>query len=775
MKRLITGASLLACACVSLLAQRGDKGQTNQPLRVAREKIPPAPALSPDQAVRSFKLPRGFRIALVASEPLIEAPVAISFDAEGRLWVLEMRGFMPNVDGKGEWGTPSRVVLLEDTDQDGRIDKRTIFLDNLTMPRAIAAVLDGVLIADPPKLWFCRDTDGDGKCDQKIEVAGDYGDPKNPEHTANGLVWNIDNRIYSHYHPFRYRFSHGKWSRDSDITRAQWGLTHDDFGRLFYTSNGDHLRGDLVPAQYLKGRMPGTKLSGIGFKIAADQTVWPGRVNPGVNRGYEPNTLRGDGTLLKFTAACGTSIYRGDLFPADFYGNAFVCEPGANVVRRDILTEKDGVISAANAYASGEFLTSTDERFRPVNTCTGPDGALYIVDMYRGIIQHRLYVTTYLRNQILERGLEKPLDKGRIYRVVPEGKPAMHRPSLAKATASELVQALSDANGWRRDTAQRLLVERRASRADGSLTPSIPTNLPPKADAHGTVSPLTLPIESGLRGEGEEVPELKRLLQTSPIAVARLHALWTLEGLEQVEPETVLIGLADKEPKIRAAAIRIAEVFLKNGSNSAASVRSKVFALATDPAAEVQTQLALSLGQLAPDGSARQVLSNLLARTLSVLARDAAAFALKGYEPPKATVAVSKKPLSPADQKQFEAGKTIYEMACLACHQQHGLGQEGLAPPLVESEWVASSPERLVRIVLNGLHGPIHVKQQLFELDMPSLGVLDDEQIANVLTYVRHEWGHVFSSVDPATVKRIREATAQREEAWTETDLLKVR
>ena len=181
------------------------------------------------------------------------------------------------------------------------------------------------------------------------------------------------------------------------------------------------------------------------------------------------------------------------------------------------------------------------------------------------------------------------------------------------------------------------------------------------------------------------------------------------------------------------------------------------------------------MGQLVPDLAARQTLSNLLARTTFTLTRDAAKFSLIAFEPPKTIAAAPKKALSPEIQKRFDAGKAMYEMTCLACHQQHGLGQEGLAPPLVGSEWIASSPERLVRIVLNGLHGPIHVKKQLFELDMPSLSVLDDDQVANALTYVRNEWGHSFSPVDSDTVKRIRNATAQREDAWTEAELQKIR
>ena len=720
----------------TLYAQKGDKGDKNQPLRVPREKIPPAPPLMPEQALKSFKVAPGFRIELVASEPLVEAPVAMAFDLDGRIWAVEMRGYMPNVDGRGETEIPGRVVILEDTDNDGSMDKQTVFLDNLVMPRAITLVHGGALVAEPPKLWFCRDTDGDGKCDEKIEVASNYGDSKSPEHTANGLVLARDNWIYSLYHTFRYRYVHGDWIREPDPNRAQWGLAQDDFGRLFYTANSDQLRGDLIPCSYLKGRVPGTKMPGFGAKIATDQTVWPSRVNPGVNRGYQPNTLRADGTLVRFTAACGTSIYRGDLFPAEFYGNAFVCEPAANLVHRNVLIENDGIVTATNAYKKSEFLTSTDERFRPVNTYTGPDGALYVVDMYRGILQHRAYVTTYLRNQIEERGLDKPLDQGRIYRVVPENKRRGPKRNLSKATSGELVQLLAHPNGWWRDTAQRLLVERD--------DPSV-------------------------------IHDLKKLALSSSNALTRLHALWTLEGTERIDAVTLRSALNDTSAKNRAAAVRIAEPFLKTQSEQAnAQLREKVFGLTADRAAEVQTQLALSLSQLAPDTQARQLLSNIVQQTRFTLTRDCAKFALAAFEPPKVVV-VKQAPLSPEDQKRFDAGKAVFEATCVACHQAHGLGQEGLAPPLLGSEWVAGSPERIVRIVLSGLRGPIRVKKQKFELDMPSLGVLPDEQIAAVITYVRNEWGHSFSSIDAATVKRIRDATADHDDAWTEAELKRIR
>jgi mono/diheme cytochrome c family protein/glucose/arabinose dehydrogenase len=717
-------------------AQNGDKGETNQPLRVAREKIPPSPPLSPNEALKTFKVPAGFRIELVASEPLIEMPVAMAFDPEGRIYVVEMRGFMPNPQAIGEKEPVGRVSILEDTNGDGQMDKRTSFLEGLVMARAISLVRGGVLVAEPPHLWFCRDKDGDGKCDEKIEVATDYGSQSNPEHTANGLLWAMDNWIYSANYGFRFRNTDGNWQKDATTVRGQWGITQDDFGRLFHNSNSDQLRGDLVPSHYVKKRASGTKLKGLNEQIAKDQSTYPIRVNPGVNRGYQVKQLRTNGTLATFTAACGPVIYRGDNFPPEYEGNAFVCEPSGNLVKRNILTEKDGVVVGKNAYKDSEFLASTDERFRPVNLYTGPDGTLYVADLYHGILQHRIYMTSYLRKQVEERGLDKPQNQGRIYRIVHEGKKPGPRPALSQASAAELVRDLTHPNGWWRDTAQRLLIEK----ADFSV-----------------------------------VDDLKKNAAAWSNPVHRLHALWTLEGMGKLDSRTITTAMNDFDPKVRAAGIRLAEPFLKSPQSETPALRTRVIALAKDNAAEVQTQVALTVGETAPDAQSKEVLA-ALSQSQYALTKEAAKFSIAAWEPPKPTPIVAKgPPLTAEEQKRFESGKAVYEATCVACHQPHGMGQEGLAPPLVGSEWVLGPEGRIARIVLNGLRGPIKVKKQPFELDMPALGVLEDDQIADVLTYVRHEWGHTASPVAAATIKKLREETAKREDAWTEPELLKVK
>jgi mono/diheme cytochrome c family protein len=360
--------------------------------------------------------------------------------------------------------------------------------------------------------------------------------------------------------------------------------------------------------------------------------------------------------------------------------------------------------------------------------------------MYHGIIQHRFFLTSYLRGQAVERAIDKVVDKGRIWRVVPENRTARPKPDLARAAAGDLVKHLAHANGWWRDTAQRLLVE---------------------------------------RNDSSVVPALQKLAATDSNSLTRLHALWTLEGMGQISTPVIESALNDSAPKIRAAAVRLAEPYVsKAGKDGApAPLCDKVLKMASDPAADVQVQLALTLSLLPPADNTRKALDLLAKNSNASLVRDAATFTASVFNPeksaPSATVA-KVRPLTAEEKKLFEAGKSMFEATCLACHQQHGLGQPGLAPPLVGSEWVAGSDKRLVRIVINGLRGPIKVKGETFEMDMPALGVLDDEQIASALTYIRREWGHAFEPVTPATVKKVRDETASREDAWTMADLLKV-
>jgi mono/diheme cytochrome c family protein len=345
-----------------------------------------------------------------------------------------------------------------------------------------------------------------------------------------------------------------------------------------------------------------------------------------------------------------------------------------------------------------------------------------------------------LRKQAESRGLEGPFHQGRIYRIAPEG--GAGRPEavrLAGATAAELAERLTHPNGWVRDTAQRLLVEGAGGRAAAA--------------------------------------ELRRLARSHPEMTARLHALWTLEGLGELNRDAILSSLSDASPKVRAAGLRLAEASLRvlDESPGLNALRDAVVALSNDASVEVRRQLALTLGVIAYGPSIKQTLAGL-SESKSPGVKAAAEFSLGLREPKKSQApAVAKgRPLTREEQARFEMGRGVYEATCIACHQPHGLGQEGLAPPLVDTEWIQSSPERLSRMVLHGIRGKMMVKGQEYELDMPSLAVLDDDQIAAVLTYVRREWGHAYDPVDPATVKKARAETADRVDAWTAEELLKI-
>ncbi|MPY86999.1 MAG: dehydrogenase [Luteitalea sp.] len=549
-----------------LWAQVGDQPNEQQRPPSDAWVIPRAPVVSPERAVATMALPPGFRIELVAAEPLVTDPVAIAFDPDGRLWVVEMPGYNREIvdalpvylpEGEKKPVVPDgKVVRLDDANGDGRMDRRVVFLDGLRLPRAVGFAAGGVLVGDPPQLWLCRDTDGDGRADERKLIADDFGDPVDAESSANGLLWGRDNWIHNTMYAAMLRHSNGTWERRTVPLRGQWGITQDDEGRLFYTLNSDQLRGDLFSPHYAARNPAFAQFAGVNIQVAKDQRVWPIRPTPGVNRGYRQDFLRSDGTLAEFTAASASVIYRGNNFPSHYYGNAFIPEPAAHLVKRSLLLEQNGVIEAVNAYQGTEFLRSTDERFRPVFLANSPDGALYVVDYYRGIIEGYNFITTFLRDQILERDLNEPLwGLGRIYRVVDERGPLNPTRPMSEAATDGLVSDLAHPSGWWRDTAQQVLVE---------------------------------------RGDQSAAEALRDMAFSHPQAQTRLHALWTLEGLGLADEAVVVRALADADSSVRAAAIRVAEGLMDRAS---AALWDRLSAIASDPEPRVQIQLALSLGE----------------------------------------------------------------------------------------------------------------------------------------------------------------------------------
>jgi putative heme-binding domain-containing protein len=545
-----------------------------------RIKVPPAPALPPEESLKSFQVAAGFRIECVAAEPLVVDPVFFEFDPDGRVWAVEYRGYMRDIEGTGEGDPICRVVVLEDTDHDRIMDKSTVFLDGLVMPRTLSFVAGGVLVAEPPRLWYCRDTDGDLVCDDKRQV-GSYGKPGNPQHTDNGLMHALDNWIYNADSRVRHRFIDGRLVEEPTAVRGQWGIAQDDHGRLFYNYENSSLHADLIPADFIrrnphlpgKGRASAAAALNVNVAAAAHE-VFPIRVTPGITLGG--TELREDGRLRTFTIACGPTIYRGDQFPPEYRGAAVIPEAAGNLIRLDRLDTDGATITARNFFGTSEFVASTDERFRPVCSRTGPDGALYVSDFYRGIVEHVVFMMPYLRNQILSRGLDTPIDKGRIYRIVHEGKPLGPEPRLSQSPNHDLVQALSHPNGWWRDTAQRLLVERRALEVAGPL---------------------------------------RELSVAGASPVGRVHGLWTLSGIGALDWKTSSAALAAEDASVRSTAIRLAATV--DDRPPPGAVLAALRPLAADTRPMVQLQLLLTLGDLVHDSSTADESLDLMADILA--------------------------------------------------------------------------------------------------------------------------------------------------------------
>lgn len=537
-------------------------------------ETPDSPARTPEEELRTFQIEPGFEVQLVAAEPLVEAPVHIQFDADGRLWVLEMRGYMNDMEGSEEKLPVGSVAILEDTDGDGQMDKRTVYLDSLIMPRSLGFYKNGALLAENGALWWTEDTDGDWQADVKTLVDSTYSANGLPEHTDNGFVRNVDNWYYSAKSRLRYRNVNGNWVRDSTEFRGQWGITQDDKGRLIYNYNWSQLHGDLVPANYLSRNKNHKPSTGIDHGYTIDRRVYPIRSNLAVNRGYIPGTLDSANRLLEFTSACSPVIYRSHLFSKEYYGNVFVMENAGNLVKRNVVKENGILVEAFDPNPGMEFFASTDERFRPVHGAVGPDGGLYIVDMYQGIVQHGAYMTEYLREKTLERKLDSPGHMGRIWRVVPKGFDTQKAPKLSQASVEELTEYLSHPDGWFRDMAQRLLVE--------------------KADPKSIIL-------------------LQNLVKSPASEFAKFHALWALEGIGQMNPEVLLSALSDPSDLVKSTALRQLEPIALSKSDVLGKLSQEMQRLSSSASEELALQLSLSAYVL-PEENRTQVIKTILGK-----------------------------------------------------------------------------------------------------------------------------------------------------------------
>jgi glucose/arabinose dehydrogenase/mono/diheme cytochrome c family protein len=719
--------------------------------------------LSPQQAIADFQIEEGFAVEAVAAEPAIEDPVALQWDADGAMWVLEMRGYMHDEDGGGENMPLGRIKILKDANGDGTYESASVFLDSLIMPRAVLPVNGGALVIEPPKLLFVKNKYGKGGKVQVIDSL--FIEGGNVEHQPNALMPAMDNWIYCAKSNKRVRLINNQWVVEKTQFRGQWGLTQDDMGRLFYNDNSITLLGDnFLPNAFAENEAY-RRQSKTSYNVQlVSNRVFPRRTTTGVNRGYEKEVLDSTGRLVNVTAACGPVIYRGDQFPEKYRGNAFVMEPSGYLIKRIVLTQdSNGFVRGALPYENKEFLTATDERFRPVNAYNAPDGALYFIDMHRGVIQHTTYLTPYLRRYIDSLKLQRPIGMGRIYRIRWKERELLKKLPLTHLPAQELVKVLEHKNGWYRDMAQRLLIERN----DSTLVASLKT------------------------------------LALSQNPVTALHALYTLEGMQQLTPEflynaaqatttkmvyTTCMKLLENVPDKKTAfdllkklALRPDRLVALQFVNSLASFE-KTFPAASKTlmlkvldanrndtlfwdafmgSAATQETKRLAWFPAPGDSTFRNALTTIIKKR-----RQAA-------ESPAAW-------LSKQETGLYKAGMESFKKNCATCHGTAGEGLTNIAPPLAGSEWVTAKDVSVpIRILLDGMSGPVSVAGKRYAPPeyngaMPGLRnniEANNGGIAAVLTYIRNSWGNKAGAVTVEEVAAVRKATAQRRQPYTEIEL----
>ncbi|MEQ1859113.1 MAG: discoidin domain-containing protein [Chthoniobacteraceae bacterium] len=689
--------------------------------------FPPQPPVQPLSAAESLKkaqLPPGYRLELVLSEPQIAEPVAISFDGDGRMFVVEMRTYMQDINGTGEHEPISRVSLHEDTDGDGRYDKHTVFADKLLLPRMVLPLERGrALIGETDtndiNLW--TDADGDGVAEKKEKWF--EGGPRggNMEHQPSGLIWSTDNWLYTTYNSYRLRWTPaGVLKEPTAPNGGQWGVSQDDWAKQWFVNAG----GEKGPVNFQTPIVYGAFNVKDQFAPGYD-VVWPLVGIPDV-QGGERRSRPEDKTLNHFTATSGGEIYRGDRLPAEVRGDLFFGEPVGRLMRRTKIELRDGLTYLSNPHQEGEFLRSTDPLFRPMQMANAPDGTLYVVDMYRGIIQEGNWTRegSYLRKIILQYGLDKPVGMGRIWRLVHDTTKREAAPKMSTQTPAQLVAHLAHPNGWWRDTAQKLLV---------------------------------------LKQDASVVPALMEMARSHKEPLARLHALWTLEGLDALTPELVREKLKDAQPQLRAAAIRVGETLYKKDDKS---LVPDVQAMVKDADANVVVQAILTAKRLEfPEW--KKSLEALVAASPMPAVKEI------GGQILRPAVSAPKFTMSRDETKLFKAGQDIYQTLCAACHGLDGKGMPMLgaapgamlAPPLAGSKTVLGWRDGAAHVMLQGLVGDIDGKK--YEGQMIPMANNDDAWIAGVLSYVRNSFGNRATFVSPQDIARIRSASKDRTQPWT--------
>jgi mono/diheme cytochrome c family protein/glucose/arabinose dehydrogenase len=709
-------------------------------------KQPPVLPLPPAEQQKHFLLQPGYRMTPVLADPDIKEPGAIAFDGNGRMFVLELRGYMQDADATGELEPVGRISRHEDADNDGVYERHTVFVDKLVFPRFVMPFGPNSVLtmeSNADEVWQFTDTNNDGVSDKKELFTSNFGRSGNVEHQQAFLYWGMDNWLYSTVNAFRVRWTpKGIVREPTGPNGAQWGATQDNDGKMWFQGGASSLPSYFqFPIHY--GSFSVADQFEKDFSIPWGAPVRVADMQPGMRAVRMP-----DGSLNQVTGSAGNDVYRGDRLPADLVGDYVYGEPVGRIVRRVKPVVTEGLTQLRNAYLWNEFIRSTDPLFRPVDMATAPDGTLYIADMYRGIIQQATWSGpgTYLRARIDQYALDKVFAHGRIWRLSYEGKERDRtQPRMLNETAAQLVAHLSHPNGWWRDSAQQLLVLKQ----DKSVVPALQQLLKTSTPSTGS-------------GQGN--------------LLARFHALWTLEGLGALDAATARAQMKDANPRMRIQAIRASETLYKAGDRT---FDTDYRALATDKDTNVSIQALLTLNYLKAPNVAETVRAAQAASSArgvqeignQILKPAASAFGRGGRGGPP--------PFTPAELAVMERGEGIYKEVCFACHGDDGRGtaQPGaapgatMAPSLANSIRVQGHRDYVTKTLLHGMDGPIDGRSYAAGVMAP-MGTNKDEWVAAIASYVRNSFGNVGSFVSPADVARVRAATADRKTFWMVDELV---
>lgn len=692
--------------------------------------MPPVVPLSANEELKTFILKPGYKMEPVLSEPQIREPAAIQFDGNGRMYVLELRSYMQDIDATGELFATSRISRWEDKDNDGIYETGVVFLDSLVFPRFIVPFGPNTILSmesNEDHVYKYTDTDNDGKADKKELFSTGLGRSGNVEHQTSFLTWAMDNWMYSTYNSRRIRWTpQGVIQEPTGNPYGQWGVTQDNFGQVWFQDGAGGIPQNFqFPLVYGNFKVEGQLQE--GFRVPYS-LVKLADFEPGMRE------TKPDGSLNNVTGSAGNDVFRGDRLPVDLIGQYFYGEPVGRIIRQVKSEKVEGLTYIQNQYidSESEFIQSTDPLFRPVDIATAPDGTMYIVDMYRGIIQEGNWTQegSYLRTKIQQYQMDDIVGNGRIWRVTYEGMPrSKEKPRMYEETTAELIRHLAHPNGWWRDQAQQNII---------------------------------------LRQDKSVAGELEKMVNTSTNELARIHALWTLEGLGVLKVELVRKLMKDPSPAIKIQALRASETLYKYGEKSLAADYQ---IMANDPNPSIAIQALQSAYILKVDGSEKLLQASLTTNK----AKGVQLIASQILERMEEANKQASTQYTPDQQVLFAKGKTIFDSYCATCHGEKGLGTPTgggnlIAPAFSGSSRILGHPEYAVKTLLHGLTGSIEGKE--YEGVMIAMNTNDDQWIASVVSYIRNEFGNKGSFVDEKFVAQVRKETESRKSNYNYDELI---